>query len=128
VLDHTFHDEFLRDFEANPNPPGDGYLDQWKWYDRYLLDEADELAREISNSIRTSSSHATSIAELHYSERLSDFGHCVRVLTRGEIDIPLNFSLLATIQRFGANGKEIKRVVDRYINARYLRARAQILS
>ena len=92
-------------------------MDQWKWYERYLLDEADELAREISKTIRENNSNALSIAELHYSERINDFSHYSRFLTNGEIDIPFNFSLLATVQKFGANAKEIKRVVDRYLGA-----------
>jgi alpha-glucosidase len=117
VLDHTFHDELLRDFEVHPNPPGGGYLDEWKWYDRYLLDDAHELAREISKTIRTTNKNAVSIAELHYSDRISDFNHYTKFLTKGEIDVPFNFSLLDTVQRFGASGKEFKRVVDRYLKA-----------
>jgi alpha-glucosidase len=117
VLDHTFHDKQLRDFERLRDPIGNYYLDEWDWPARYILDEAIEFGKEISLAIRATNRDAVSIAELHYGERVSDFTHYRRFLTEGKIDVPFNFSLLATVQRFGADGKEFKRVIDRYMKA-----------
>jgi alpha-glucosidase len=63
-----------------------------------------------------------SIGELHYGDDVSDFRYYGRFLTEGEIDIPFNFSLLDIVQRFGANAKEWKRTIDRYIAALPARA------
>jgi alpha-glucosidase len=117
VLDHTFHDKQLRDFERLRHPIGNYYLDKWDWPARYILDEAIDFGKEISSTIRAANRDAVSIAELHYGEDVSDFSHYRRFLTEGKIDVPFNFSLLATVQRFGANGKEFKRVIDRYMKA-----------
>jgi alpha-glucosidase len=117
VLDHTFHDKALRDFEPVKNRTSNYHLDEWNWSARYLLDEAVELAKEISTAVRNRNRDAVSIAELHYGDQVADFQHYNKFLTVGKIDIPFNFSLLATVQKFGANGKEFKKVIDRYMQA-----------
>jgi alpha-glucosidase len=118
VLDHLFHDPQLRDFNSIPNPASDHYLANWDWAARYLIeDESVKLASEISRAIRSANKKAVSIGELHYGDDVSDFRYYGRFLTEGEIDIPFNFSLLDVVQRFGANAKEWKRTVDRYIAA-----------
>ena len=118
VVDHLFHDAQLRNFDSIPNPGSDHYLANWDWAARYLLeDEAVELAQEISRAIRSANENAVSIGELHYSDNVSDFRYYGKFLTKGEIDVPFNFSLLATVQKFGADAKEWKRTVDRYLAA-----------
>src|SRR5262249_2279226 len=143
VLDRTFHDQHLRDFELLPNsggsertghedphlafgqdvgpsPSGDyglHHLDGWNWQERWILSEAHELAREISQAIRSANPNAVSIAELYYGDLVSNFRHLGDYLTKGQIDIAFNFSLLTTMTNFGADGKEFKAVIDRYIQA-----------
>jgi alpha-glucosidase len=118
VLDHLFHDRQLRSFDRIANPASDHYLANWDWAARYLiLNDSVVLAREISQAIRAANPNAVSIGELHYGEDVSDFQYYRRFLTEGEIDIPFNFSLLDTVQRFGADAKAWKSVIDRYLAA-----------
>jgi len=118
VLDHLFHDPQLRSFDRKPNPTSDHYLANWDWAARYLIeDESVQLAREISRAIRSANANAVSIGELHYGDDVADFHYYRRFLTEGEIDVPFNFSLLDTVQRFGANAKAWKSVIDRYLAA-----------
>jgi alpha-glucosidase len=118
VLDHLFHDAQLRSFDRIANPASDHYLANWDWAARYLIeDEAVQLAREISRAIRSANANAVSIGELHYGENVSDFHYYRRFLTEGEIDVPFNFSLLDTVQRFGADARAWKTVIDRYLGA-----------
>ena len=141
VLDRTFHDRYLRDFELLPNSDGNErtgheapylalgedvrpslsadyglyHLDGWNWQERWILSEAHELAREISEAVHSVNPNAVSIAELYYGDPVSDFRHLGHYFTKGQIDIPLNFSLLTTVWNFGADGREFKAVIDRYI-------------
>jgi glycosidase len=118
IVDHVFQDKLLRDFEPTSKPVGDSYLDRWDWPACYLLeDEAVNLAKELSSAIRASNRAAVSIAEIHYSERVSDFGYYGRFYSEGEVDLPFNFSLLNTVIHFGADGRKWKTVIDRYLGA-----------
>ena len=118
VMDHVFHDSLLRDFDPLPKPAGNSYLDKWDWQARYLIDdEAVQLAGELSDAVKAADNNAVSIAEMHYGERVSDFLHHGRFLKEGRIDVPFNFSLLDTVQKFGALSSEWKRVIDRYLDA-----------
>jgi alpha-glucosidase len=118
VLDHLFHDPELKDFDSISNPKSDHYLANWDWKARYLIEgESVKLASEISRAIRSANENAVSIGELHYGEDVSDFRYYGRFLTEGEIDVPFNFSLLDTVQRLGANAKEWKSTIDRYLKA-----------
>lgn len=118
VLDHLFHDPELKSFDPIPNPKSDHYLANWDWPARYLIeDESVQLAREISRAIRAANPNAVSIGELHYGEDVADFQYYRRFLTDGEIDVPFNFSLLDTVQRFGADAQAWKSVIDRYLAA-----------
>jgi alpha-glucosidase len=118
VLDHLFHDPELRDFASIHDPPSDHYLANWDWRARYLIEgESVKLARVISTAIRSANRNAVSIGELHYGDDVSDFQHYGKFLIKGRIDVPFNFSLLDTVQRFGADAKQWKSTIDRYIDA-----------
>jgi alpha-glucosidase len=118
VIDHTFEDPDLADFEPNPNNKGLGHMDKWNWQKSYLRkDMAHKFAQEISETIKENKDDVLSIGEIYFDEPVSDFKYLADFYEKGRLDLPFNFSLLDANNRLGANAREYKKVIDRYMNA-----------
>lgn len=122
VIDHTFEDPLLRNFDPNPHPKGNGHMDRWNWRRSWLLeDEPYRFAAEVANAMREAAERmgrkVVSIGEVAYDEDQADQSHLDRFYTEGDLDIPFNFALQAAVAGHGANAAEFKRVWDRYVRS-----------